>query len=143
MPLTGVWVNEHKSVMVISEQQDGALTGTFRSLVGRDTGKRALCGRVSSDEAGKQLLGFTVCFEITNPQQGAGHHSLCAWAGWVRGEEITAHWLLATSFLELKDEWSTMRTGQDRFVRVFAGANLDYLNFDERTLSGLLADGDK
>jgi hypothetical protein len=143
MALTGVWVNEHKSVMVISEHSDGGFTGTFRSLVGRDTGKRALSGRSSPDEVGKHLLGFTVCFEITNPQEGTGHHSLCAWAGWVRGEEITAHWLLATSILEQKDEWSTMRTGQDRFMRVFAGANLDYLDFDEKALSGLLADPGK
>jgi hypothetical protein len=32
MPLTGVWVNEHKSVMAMSKYSVGSLGGTFRSL---------------------------------------------------------------------------------------------------------------
>ena len=100
MSLTGVWVNEHKSVMVMSEDSDGNLGGTFRSLVGRDARKRPLVGRASSEEAGKQLLGFTVCFDIANPVEGIGHHSLCAWSGWATANEIITNWLLISSILD-------------------------------------------
>lgn len=143
MPLTGVWVNEHKSVMVMSEDSDGRLGGTFRSLVGRDTRKRPLVGRASSEEAGKQLLGFTVCFEITNPAEGTGHHSLCAWSGWATANEIITNWLLTSSILEPKDQWSSTRIGWDTFARVFDSEDREYLDFDEQTLSRLLTNAKK
>jgi hypothetical protein len=76
MPLTGVWVNEHKSVMVTSEDSVDSLGGTFRSLVGRDTRKRPLVGPASSEEAGKQLLGFTVYFDMLNPGKELGTFAL-------------------------------------------------------------------
>jgi hypothetical protein len=143
MPLTGVWVNEHKSIMVIAEDSDGGLTGTYRSLIGRDTRKRPLSGRASSEEAGKQLLGFTVCFQIENPAEGAGYHSLCTWSGWARRKEITTNWLLTTSVLDPKDEWSSTRLGQDTFERVVETANAKYLDSDEEMLNRLLADARK
>jgi hypothetical protein len=138
MPLTGVWVNEHKSVMAMSKYSVGSLGGTFRSLVGRDTRKRPLVGPASSEEAGKQLLGFTVCFEIPNPAEGTGHGSLCAWSGWATANEIITDWLLTSSILDPKDQWSSMRIGRDTFVRVFDGADSEYLDFDEQTLNRLL-----
>jgi avidin family protein len=143
MPLTGVWVNEHKSIMVIAEDSDGGLTGTYRSLIGRDTRKRPLSGRASSEEVGKQLLGFTVCFQIENPAEGTGHHSLCTWSGWARRKEITTNWLLTTSVLDPKDEWSSTRLGQDTFERVVETANAEYLDSDEEMLNRLLADARK
>jgi hypothetical protein len=126
-------------VMVMSEESDGSLGGTFRSLVGRDTRKRPLVGRASSEEAGKQLLGFTVCFEIANPAEGTGHHSLCAWSGWATANEIITNWLLTNSILDPKDQWSSMRIGRDTFARVFDSASSEYLDFDEQTLNRLLA----
>jgi hypothetical protein len=72
MSLTGVWLNEHKSIMVIDEHSDRRLTGLFRSVVGRDTRKRPLSGRATSEESAKQLLGFTVCFYIDNPTEATG-----------------------------------------------------------------------
>jgi Avidin family len=143
MPLTGVWVNEHKSVMVMSEDSEGRLGGTFRSLVGRDTRKRPLIGRASSEEAGKQLLGFTVCFDIPNPAEGTGHHSLCAWSGWATANEIITNWLLTSSILDPKDQWSSMRIGRDTFARVFDSTDPEYLDFDEGTLSQLLNNAKK
>jgi Avidin family len=139
MPLTGVWVNEHKSIMVIAEGFDGSLTGTYRSLVGRDTRKRPLSGRTSLEESGKQLLGFTVCFQIEKPTEATGHNSVCTWSGWARGKEITTNWLLTTSFPDPKDEWSSTRIGQDTFESVFETANAEYLDSDEETLNRLLA----
>jgi hypothetical protein len=143
MPVTGVWLNEHKSIMVIAEDSGGGLTGTYRSLVGRDTRKRPLSGRTSSEEVGKQLLGLSVCFQIENPASGTGHHSLCSWSGWARGKEITADWLLTTSFLDPRDEWSSTRIGQDHFEKVSESTSAEYLDSDEETLSRLLADARK
>ena len=135
MPLTGVWINEHKSVIVMSEDPDGTLGGTFRSLIGRDTRKRPVVGRASSEEAGKQLLGFTVCFEIAHPAEGTGHYSLCSWSGWATANEIITNWLLTSSILDPRDQWSSMRLGRDTFTRVSDKANPEYLDFDEQTLS--------
>jgi Avidin family len=143
MSLTGVWVNEHKSVMVMSEDSDGSLGGTFRSLVGRDTRKRPLVGLASSEEAGKQLLGFTVCFEIANPAEGTGHRSLCVWSGWATANEMITNWLLTSSILDPKDQWSSMRIGRDTFARVFDSGDPEYLDFDEQTLNRLLNNAKK
>jgi hypothetical protein len=143
MSLTGVWLNKHKSIMVIDEHSDRRLTGLFRSLVGRDTRKRPLSGRTSSEESAKQLLGFTICFHIDNPTEATGHYSLCSWSGWARDEEITTHWLLTTSFLDRADEWSSTRVGQDHFKRIFQTANDEYMVFFYVALCGLLARADK
>jgi hypothetical protein len=102
-----------------------------------------LVGRAGSEEAGTQLLGFTVCFEIANPAEGTGHHSVCAWSGWAMANEITTNWLLTSSILDPKDQWSSMRIGRDTFVRVFDSASSEYLDFDEQTLNRLLANARK
>lgn len=53
MPLTGVWMNELNSIMVLIEGKDGSLTGKYRSIVGRDPHIRDLSGRASDIEAGR------------------------------------------------------------------------------------------
>lgn len=143
MSLTGVWVNEHRSIMVIAEDFNGGLAGTYRSLVGRDTRKRPLSGRTTPEEAGKQLLGFTVCFQIEEPGEATGHNSVCTWSGWTRRKQITTTWLLTTSFLDPKDEWSSTRVGHDTFEKVFETAKAEYLDADEETLNRLLVDARK
>jgi len=77
MSLTGVWTNELRSVMLLREGADLALTGVFHSFVGRDSGFRTLAGRASAREGGKQMVGFTVSFEIASPGEGYGHFSVC------------------------------------------------------------------
>jgi hypothetical protein len=143
MSLTGVWLSEHKSIMVIEEHSNGSLTGMFRSLVGKDTRKRALSGRTSPEESAKQLLGFSVCFNIDNPVDSTGHYSLCSWSGWALDKKITAHWLLTTSFLEPADEWSSTRVGRDRFKKIDQTPSDEYIDSDEETLSLLLARAEK
>jgi len=139
MPLTGVWLNELNSIMIVTEHADGALTGTYRSLVGRDSHNRPLSGRTSAEEASKQMLGFAVCFQIEKPAEGYGHYSLCTWSGWARSRNITTHWLLTISLLNTKDEWSSTLVGEDTFEKVLDTADDKYLDTDEATLSQLLA----
>jgi hypothetical protein len=143
MSLTGVWLNELDSIMVVTEHSDGALTGTYRSFVGRDSHKRSLAGRTSAVESGKQMLGFAVCFQIDSPAEGYGHYSLCTWSGWARGKQITTHWLLTISLLNTKDEWSSTLLGEDTFEKVLDTAEDKFLDTDKATLSQLLANARK
>jgi hypothetical protein len=139
MSLTGVWLNELNSIMVLEEMPDGSLKGKYRSLVGRDPHIRDLAGRVSSDEQGKQMLGFAVCFHIDNPGPGYGHFSLCTWSGWARDQKITTHWLLAISLLNQKDEWSSTLIGEDGFEKVLDIPEEKHLLSDKEALKALLA----
>jgi avidin family protein len=139
MSLTGVWLNELNSIMVLNDHPDGTLTGKYRSLVGRDSHIRDLAGRTSAKEGGKQMLGFAVCFEIDNPGPGYGHYSLCTWSGWERDEEITTHWLLTISILNQQDEWSSTLIGEDAFEKILDTPEEKHLESSKEILAGLLA----
>jgi len=139
MPLTGVWMNELNSIMVLKENSDGLVTGKYRSMVGRDPHVRELAGRASGEEAGKQMLGFAVCFHIENPGSGCGHSSLCTWSGWARGKEITTHWLRTVSLLNKEDEWSSTHVGEDSFKKVLDSPEEAHLEAPPEALAKLLA----
>lgn len=133
MSLTGVWTNELRSVMLLREDADHGLTGILRSLVGRDPGFRTLAGRISSDDGGRRMVGFAVCFEIANPGEGYGHSSVCAWSGWAEKDELGAeliktHWLLSVSVLDKGKDWAATNVGQDVFLKISSDANEQLLN---------------
>lgn len=139
MALTGVWLNELKSIMVLKENPDGSLSGKYRSIVGRDPHTRDLAGRTSPEEQGKQMLGFAVCFKIDNPASGYGHHSVCGWSGWARdGKTITTHWLLTVSVIKKEDEWSSTLLGEDTFTKVTDTADEELLTAELDILEKLL-----
>jgi hypothetical protein len=140
MSLTGVWVNERRSILLLEEHEDGALVGKFRSFVGRDPKVRILIGRTSPVENEKQMLCFAVQFQIDEPGPGYGHYSVCAWSGWATGgnQTITANWLLTVSRLSKEDEWSSTTTGCDTFKRVSESPEQKYLSADRQTLEKLL-----
>jgi len=142
MALTGVWLNESKSVMVLKDPSDGSLRGRYRSMVGRDTGIRELAGRTSSREGEKQMIGFVVCFEIADPRPGYGHSSLCSWAGWSflkdGKQSIKTRWLLSTGILEPSQEWGGTLIGDDKFELVTSEPNEHYLEASQETLHELL-----
>ena len=143
MSLTGVWMNELKSILLLDEDEDGTLTGKFRSIVGRDPHVRILTGRVSPIESGKQMLGFAVQFQIEEPGSGYGHYSVCTWCGWAGdkapSQTITTQWLLTISRLSKGDEWSSTTTGCDTFEKVLASPEEKYLSADRQALEQLLA----
>ena len=137
MSLTGVWTNELRSVMLLRDEGGYGLTGVFRSLVGRDSGFRTIAGRTSSEEGGKQMLGFAVSFEIASPGEGYGHSSVCSWSGWAERDElgvhtIKTHWLLSVSLLDKGTDWAATNVGQDVFLKVSSDP-------DERLLHDLNA----
>jgi hypothetical protein len=135
MSLTGVWTNELRSVMLLREDADHRLTGLFRSLVGRDSDSRTLVGRTSSEDGGKRMVGFAVCFEIASPGEGYGHSSVCSWSGWAEKDELGAeliktNWLLSVSMMDKTRDWAATNVGQDVFLQVSSEP-------DERLLSDL------
>jgi len=138
MSLSGVWLNELNSIMVVEDPGDRTLTGKYRSIVGRDPNIRDLAGRVSSEEQGKQLLGFAVCFVIDNPGPTYGRSSLCTWSGWARDEKITTHWVLTVDPLKIEDEWSATLIGEDTFEKVLDEPDPKYLEAPRNVLADLL-----
>jgi len=123
MSLTGIWTNELRSVMLLRENADHSLDGIYHSIVGRDPGYRALSGRTNDVESGKQMVAFSVCFEIDKPSPGYGKYSVCAWSGWAEENakkqlEIDTHWLLSISVLDRAAEWAATNIGEDQFLRI-------------------------
>jgi hypothetical protein len=123
MSLTGIWTNELRSVMLLREDADGGLTGIYHSIVGRDPGYRALAGRTSPDDSGKQMVAFAVCFKIDAPSDGYGHYSVCGWSGWSETDDddtlvMKTHWLLSVNLLDSKDEWAATNVGEDTLVQL-------------------------
>jgi hypothetical protein len=142
MSLTGVWMNELRSVVLLNEDEDGVLAGKLRSMVGRDPRVRILTGRASPVESGKRMLGFAVQFQIEQPDPGYGHYSVCTWCGWARDngqtQTITTHWLLTISRLSKEDEWSSTTTGCDTFEKVLDSPEEKCLSADRHALEQLL-----
>jgi len=142
MSLTGVWLNESKSVMVLQDPGDGSLRGRYRSTVGRDTGIRELAGRTSSTEGDKQMIGFAVCFEIADPRPGYAHASLCSWSGWSDMKDgkqrIKTRWLLSTGILHPSQEWGGTLIGDDNFELVLTDPDEHYLEASQETLHELV-----
>jgi len=133
MSLTGVWTNELRSVMLLREDADHGLTGLFRSLVGRDSDSRTLVGRTSSEDGGKRMVGFAVCFEIASPGEGYGHFSVCSWSGWAEKDELGAeliktNWLLSVSMMDKTRDWAATNVGQDVFLKVSSEPDERLLN---------------
>ncbi len=123
MGLTGIWMNELNSVMALQEHADRSVTGKYKSIVGRDQNLRELAGRTGYLDGQKQMLGFSVCFEIARPGPGSGQTSICSWSGWwkqnpVGKEVIETHWLLTTNELDPNDEWASHLIGEDEFEKV-------------------------
>jgi hypothetical protein len=121
--------------MLLREDADHGLTGLFRSLVGRDSDSRTLVGRTSSEDGGKRMVGFAVCFEIASPGEGYGHSSVCSWSGWAEKDELGAeliktNWLLSVSMMDKTRDWAATNVGQDVFLKVSSEP-------DERLLSDL------
>ena len=136
MSLTGVWMNELHSVLLLREHNDKSLTGQYRSMVGRDSTVRPLSGRTSAVEGGKQMVAFAACFEIVAPEPGEGHSSVCAWSGWseIDGDGnymIDTHWLLSGSVLDKEAAWASTRIGKSTFQRVQVTPHEKLLTDDE------------
>lgn len=134
--LTGVWMNELKSVTVLNEHEDKSLTGKYRSMVGRDGNVRDLSGRTSAVDGGKQMAAFAVCFEIDAPDPGFGRSSVCAWSGWCEKNDagnfiLATRWLLSVNVLDKEGEWAATKIGKSTFQKVLGIPDETILTNDE------------
>jgi hypothetical protein len=119
--LSGTYTNELRSVMILRQDDDANLRGSYHSLVGRDPGIRPLRGRTGDPDGSRQMLAFSVCFIVKSKERGT-LHSTCAWCGWAKHEPtstlIETHWLLTSSPASDDDEWSSHLIGEDEFLRI-------------------------
>jgi avidin family protein len=122
MSLTGIWTNELRSRMLVRERPDFGLDGIYQSIVGRDSGFRTLAGRTSKVDGTKQMVAWVVCFEIADPAEGYGHHSVCGWSGWGERDDVSelikTHWLLTINIYDKKSNWSATHVGEDTFLKI-------------------------
>jgi len=110
---SGHWRNQRGSSIELAVDDQGRVSGTFRTAVGVPSPRETfpLCGLVTGD-----LIGFTVSFGV--------HESVTAWAGQhaiVGGRErIETLWHLARNIAD-EDEpralWSAILSGADTFER--------------------------
>lgn len=100
------WVNEDKSHMVLQEDANGRLSGTYSTFVGCDADKKLpLIGVITG-----HVISFIVSF--------SGCNSTAVWNGVLGADakNITAMWLLVTDSSE-GGRWADTRTNQDIFIK--------------------------
>jgi Avidin family len=69
MALTGVWMNELNSIMVLKDDGDGRLSGKYRSIAGRDphipgSDERGCAGREAASERRRKAGEISYHFGI-------------------------------------------------------------------------------
>lgn len=138
MSVTGLWMNKRGSITVLREDESGQITGKYRSVMGRDTNVRALAGRAGRPDAGKQMIGFSVCFNTDEESPQFGCYSVCSWSGWLRNGTLTTRWLLTRSMKQNDDEWSSTIVGQDSFKRLSDAYEEKHLTASRQELEQLL-----
>jgi Avidin family len=109
--LNGPWFNQLGSCLDLNADEDGGLTGTFRSFVGGVDGGHPVSGFFSSDPGGS---GAAVAFTVSWPSV----HSVTVWSGHYRAADdvIVTTWLLSEASSE-HGEWRSTSLGHDEFRR--------------------------
>lgn len=111
-PLEGIWENQLGSELVLEDDGEGGLTGTYRSAAGATPDARYLVrGTYDVMTCGPcRVLGFVVSW--------GEHQTITAWSGRFDPAEdtIRASWLMTTESDEA-GEWRSTFTGHDTFRR--------------------------
>ncbi|HEY8302975.1 MAG TPA: avidin/streptavidin family protein [Solirubrobacteraceae bacterium] len=118
MSFAGTWYNELNSKMILKDQGNGLIVGTYESAVGEFKGVAfPLTGSYDPrPEPTAQAIGFVVTWSV--PAHNA--YSVTSWSGQYDGkaDAIGTTWLLtsATGLLPEQD-WCSTLVGQDDFIR--------------------------
>ena len=115
--LSGTWYNELGSEMILVADNNGGLSGRYKSAVGEAEDFYILAGRYdTSPPSGEGVsLGWAVTFH--NDKRNA--HSTTTWSGQFfddGSERILTHWLL-TSSTTPSNVWRSTNIGHDTFIR--------------------------
>ncbi|GEM_PF-3236888 len=111
-PLDGIWDNQLGSELVLEDDGEGGLTGTYRRADGLNPDSTYLV-RGSYDVMTKgpcRVLGFVVNW--------SEHQTITVWSGRFNPDDQTigATWLMTTESDEA-DEWRSTFVGHDMFRR--------------------------
>ena len=117
--LSGTWVNELNSTMVLTQEEGGLLSGTYRTIVGNAEYWYVLVGATNLNATSNQAaVGFTV---VWNNEAYGDSHSVITWSGQYQNvdseEYIRTTWLL-TSETPVASNWASTQIGMDTFTRV-------------------------
>ena len=120
MDLTGTWVNELGSELVIGDLVEGTFSGSYVTRTGKYQGRFFLNGRCDyQTDAESMAIGWTVCWfnDFVNA------HSVTTWSGqlYLPTRTITALWLL-TEETSASAAWGATRVGLDSFRPVGASS---------------------
>jgi hypothetical protein len=109
--LNGPWFNQFGSCLDLTADEDGRLTGSYRSAVGGVDGGHPVSGFFARDPDGP---GGSVAFTVS----WRSAHSVTAWSGHYRADEdaIATTWLLSEASSEHGD-WRSTSVGHDEFRR--------------------------
>lgn len=111
-PLQGTWDNQLGSELVLEDDGEGGLTGTYRSATGANSDTTYLVrGCYDLLTHGPcRVLGFVVNW--------GEHQTVTSWSGRFHQEEetIRATWVMTTESDEV-DEWRSTFVGHDTFRR--------------------------
>jgi avidin family protein len=107
---SGTWANELKSTMVIKQQSNGSLSGTYVSAVSGGNG-----GTTTGD-----LLGYVDGSLISFLVHWQDFQAITAWVGQLVPQsapaEISTLWQM-TKAVDSGDEWASTNAGADTFTR--------------------------
>jgi Avidin family len=118
MGISGVWYNKLGSEMILTADENGGLTGTYKSAVGNAEDFYILAGRYDASpplDGSGDSVGWVVTFR--NHLRNA--HSTTAWSGQYfdgGAERILTNWLL-TSSTTPDSVWNSTNIGHDTFTR--------------------------
>jgi Avidin family len=115
--ISGVWYSELGSVMNLTAEEGGALSGTYKSKVGA-TDEYLLAGRFYAYPP-ENKFGYTVGWAVTFYDGTSGVNSTTAWSGQYFDdgvERILTHWLLSRGNI-LDSLWESTLVGHVTFTR--------------------------
>ena len=104
-----MWYNELGSKMILKVSDDGSITGSYDSAVGKATNLETLSGRLNLNSP--QTIGWVVAWSKVN--------AVTSWSGQIMMinniPTIITTWLLTSQTSE-SDEWESTLTDQDVFT---------------------------
>jgi hypothetical protein len=111
MALNGTWTNELGSVLILNDDGNGMLSGTYSTAVGGPAGEAMdLTGSYDKNSPAPIPLGWSVAW--------TGWGSTTSWCGLLFDDgTLTATWILASTIPADEGWWQSMNVGMDNFTR--------------------------
>ena len=111
MAVQGTWKNELGSTLVLTDDGNGRISGTYTTAVGGPTGEPfELIGSYDTSSSLPVPIGWSVAWTAWG--------SNTTWCGLLLdGGTITATWILASTIPANEGWWQSMNVGMDTFTQ--------------------------